>query len=182
MKTLRRVEELKAEQKRNRSIRNVALMCCMCAIVATSIMVPYYFGQGSLPGVIIGDDPQTPLSQFPFLVVDANAKTYTGSEKGYLLPTIEKATIQAGTLDLATTLYNPDENLYCLVFQVILPDSGECLLATGLVEPGMCVENPTLTKSFERGEHNAVLRISIHELGSYEFVGSVDVGYIISAT
>ena len=181
-KALRRADEIKAERKRRRSIRNTAILCCVCVFVATLIISPYYFRRGGLPGEYIGDDMQVPLWQLPYPPADESAETYKGAEKTFLVPAIEDAAVPAGATGIVMNLYNPAGNIYCFAFSIILPETGEYLYSSGLVGPGMCVENPTLSRALDRGGYNAVLRIAVYDGEDRGIVNSVDIGFSISVT
>ena len=111
---------------------------------------------------------------------DETAKPYTGAEPetvsadGVKIPGIENVTIPAGTADVHFFLLNPAENDCSLTFALVLKDTGETLFQSGLLAPGMYLEDVTLDRELNPGGYKAVLKIrcyapeDINEKGGWE--------------
>ena len=118
------------------------------------------------------EETEEPLGSLNmFLAADEKAKAYekpwTELEKrpDCLIPHYTGAFVSAvtGTADLA--LVNPEGNLYGLTFGITLEETGEILYASGLVLPGMCIEDfkfkaEALTNP---GEYAANLTIGVYD-------------------
>ena len=180
-RTLDRVEEIKAEQKRRQSNRKGVLMSSMCVFAVIVLISLSYFRQSNMPGgFTIDDHMRIPLGEFPFLQTDEAAKPFAGTEQVISVPVIGDVSMPAGAADMTITLYNPAKNLCNFVFDIILLETGEYIYSSGLVEPGMCVEDPTLSRALMQGDHDAVLRISVYDKGVNEYQSILDVNFKIT--
>ena len=118
---------------------------------------------------------------------DESAKPYTGAEPtmltadGVQIPDVKNVTIPADTTDAHILLFNPADNGCSLAFTIILADSGETLYASGLVAPGMCVEDIALSKGLPKGEYKATLAVAAYAAGDPVGTTVEEVGFIIQS-
>ena len=183
------IESKKIQRKKQRRKSMALFGLCTASVIIVILIVPFI----STPnGYILNDDPislgyspndyehtddeydyiiidenQIPLAVFAFPEADENAKPYTGAEQAIKIPDINNIIITADTVDINMPLYNPKENPYYFVFELILSDTGEILYKSGLIEPGMFIENLTLSRTLTTGEHDAVLKIYFYESESF---------------
>ncbi|MCL2517027.1 MAG: hypothetical protein FWF15_00560 [Oscillospiraceae bacterium] len=166
-RVLLRAEEIKAVRKHKRNlIQASAVTVCLCAMLfafAVLIFPLTDFHDITGPFMIPLSTPVMP---------DENAKPYTATELEYPLPLAEhkvilqsydSITIPANSPDVQIFLVNPTGNNCCFVFEITLEDTNEVLYISGLVKPGMYLENITLLKTLEKGEYNAVLVIYTYD-------------------
>jgi flagellar basal body-associated protein FliL len=110
------------------------------------------------------------------LYVDPNAKGYVAqtdnaeSTQGVAIPGWGSMTIPAGSKNITVDFYNPEDNagLYYLTFQLCLPDSSEdgyeVLYTSGLVKPGLHIQNIQLSRALSAGTYNAVIRVQPYRM------------------
>jgi len=181
-RALLRAEEIKTVKKKKRNfIQAAAITLSLCAaLVVISLLV--FPLQGDLLEII---GPFTiPLSA-P-LIPDENAKPYMGREIDYpdtfaenkfIIQSYDKIIIPANALDVQVFLVNPDSNRCFFVFKIILEETEEIIYVSGLVKPGMYLENITLLKALEKGEYNAVLEIHTYDLERYDFTQKSEITF-----
>lgn len=163
--------------KPRKHIRNIAAAACIVAVVGAGTINAIDGKSGQLS---LGED-HTPLAALPSVQTDETAKPYTGAApavltaEGVMIPNMESVTIPAGTADVRILLFNPADNDYSLAFEVAV--DGETLYASGLVEPGMCVEDITLSKRLARGEYKAILKVRIYGQESNSETGETGVEF-----
>lgn len=178
---LLRVDEIKAKRKRGRMMKRGAVaMLGLCA--ASVVIVLLIFPFGKLPDdYIFLDDEKIPLAALPSLQADENAKQYTGTEQGFIIPIISDVTITADTHDVNIVLFNQKDNPCYFVFEIVIEDTEEAIYVSGLIEPGMCIENLMLTKTLAQGKYDAVLKIHFYELETLTSINGADVSFTLSA-
>jgi len=73
-----------------------------------------------------------------------------------------KITMNEGELTAKVKLRNPEENtdLFYLRFEIVLKDSGELLYKSDLLEPGMEIKEANLTRTFEKGDYEAMVKVT----------------------
>ena len=98
---------------------------------------------------------------------------------GVQIPDVKNVTIPADTTDAHILLFNSADNGYNLAFEIVLADSGETLYSSGLVEPGMCVEDIILSAGLVSGEYKAVLNVRIVEQESNTETGGASVEFVL---
>ena len=177
-----RAAEIKADKNRRRKRWETAgIIFGICAMV--SVVVIVIFPITNLPDneYIFLNDEQTPIAAVPFPQIDENAKLYTGDEKEIIIPYIDNATISADTSEAIMVLFNPETNIYGFTFEISLKDTGETLYKSDLVEPGMCIENPKLSRTLTKGKYDAVLQIQFYELDNLILKNSAEVYFILLA-
>ena len=178
---LLRAEELKADKKRRRIQRTISILSlCTASVIIVLLIIPFgnlsdnYIGELSDES-LLNDDIQVPLADFSLPQIDENATLCTGTEQGITIPDIRNITIDADTLDISTTLFNPENNPYYFQYEIVLTNSDEAIYNSDLIKPGMCVETPTLARTLTKGEYDAVLKIHYYGMESYTFINSVDI-------
>ena len=148
----------------------------------------------AIVGISLHFAKQSPDSDSPYYrtsahapPIDSNARVYTGTEQeiidnhGLKILGYTTATIPAGTTDVSLLLLNPKDNVYSLTFEIVLEDAEETLYKSGLVEPGMVIEDITLTNKLRKGEHEATLRIRAYGPDGPVQTGGVDIDFILAA-
>ena len=110
------------------------------------------------------------------LVVDPNQGDYVAPEQqeigGIAIPGWGEIILPPNQTDIVVDFYNPDKNKdkYYLVFELRLITGAdqnkdyEVLYKSGLVEPGKHIQRITLSKSFEKGEYNAVMFVQPYKM------------------
>ena len=175
-RALLRAEEIKAAKKRrNRLLKTTAItgLCVACAAIILTVTPPIGINKNQ----VTIDDMPVPLAA-P-LIPDADAKPYngTGAENETIkIPNLyNKATIRAGTPEVEIALINPESNPCWFKFEITLADTGETIYISDLVAPSMCIENITLYKTLESGEHPANVTIKQYDLETLEKTGQISV-------
>jgi len=155
--------------------RYLAAACFMVAVIGIGVFVANIDSPGN--DYIFLPEENVPLAAplFP----DANAKPYTGGERGIAIPGIEDITIVADTADVQIILFNPADNDSDFMFEIIV--DGETRYTSGLVKPGMCIEGITLSKVLPEGEHKAELKIRALAPGQYIGMNGATVEFNIIA-
>jgi len=176
-------KEPRAEQVKKKNIRlkarNWLAIAAACVVVAIIGIIAFYLNSKP-PGIELPDNP-VPLAGSPFVQPDENAKPYTGEEKGVAIPDIRDVTIPADTTDVKMLLHNPEGNPYNFTFEIVLADTEETLFKSGLVKPGMCIEDIALDRGLAQGEYKAILKISYYEPGDITAAGGVDIDFTLIA-
>ena len=78
--------------------------------------------------------------------------------------------LPANKTDVTVNFYNPEENegLYYLTFELRLLDNSEkgyeVLYTSGLVEPGLHIQNITLSRGLEKGNYDAVIHVQPYHM------------------
>ena len=153
--------------KKSHLIIGVALML---ALVIGGFFLGYFLNQGddsSLPmqdGVYQTADPMKP---------DPNAKPY-GDVQAFpqnpapgniVMPGYSELRMHADTNVLKAVWINSEGNECYLRFTLKLSDTGETLYQSGLIAPGMAVEESLLSRTLSRGEYQAEILIEAFTLG-----------------
>ena len=81
-------------------------------------------------------------------------------EKSVTIPDIGDVVVAAGEVEVEMFLFNPAENIYGFIFEIVLVENDEIIYVSELVEPGKYIESVTLLKELTNGDHNAVLIIN----------------------
>ena len=172
-KALLRAHEIEAEKKHRRIInRRAAAIFGLFA--ASAVIALLIFPPGKLTGnrIFIYNE-QVPLAAYPILQADEYATKYFGAEQCISIPNVGDITAAAETHGLNAVLFNPVNNPCYFTFEIILTDKEESIYKSGLIEPGMCIENPALLKELEKGEYKAVLVIRFYDLESLDLINTV---------
>ncbi len=78
--------------------------------------------------------------------------------------------IPSDTTKIAVDFFNPEENadMYYLTFELRLPDDSaqgyEALYTSGLVAPGLHIQNITLTRALPAGEYDATIHVQPYRM------------------
>ena len=75
-----------------------------------------------------------------------------------------KSAVPADTTDIEMNLENPVGNPCYFTFELVLKDTNETLYTSKMVEPGKAITNVTLSHGLEKGEYQAVIKISTASL------------------
>jgi len=95
-------------------------------------------------------------------------------------PATENVILSAGSRYMPMELYNPENNIGWLVFEIMMADSRELIYVSEPVAPGEGIENISV-RPFETGEHKAILNISAYDIDDHNLLDSVNVDFIIYA-
>lgn len=112
------------------------------------------------------------------LTIDKNAGEYVAPvveesevpSKGVAIPGWGSLTIPVNTNDVIVDFMNPEANadLYYLTFELRLVDDSEqgyeVLYKSGLVEPGLHIQNITLSRGLEAGEYEAIIHVQPYRM------------------
>lgn len=111
------------------------------------------------------------------LEIDKNAGEYVApanqenvDSKNVAIPGWGSLKIPANKTEVTVDFYNPDENkdLYYLTFELRLPNDSEqgyeVLYKSDLVEPGLHIQNITLSKSLKKGTYDAVIHVQPYRM------------------
>jgi len=110
------------------------------------------------------------------LIVDPNQGDYVAPEQqeigGIAIPGWGEIILPPNQTDIVVDFYNPEKNAnkYYLKFQLRLitgsdPEKDyEVIYESGLVEPGKHIQRITLSRSFEKGEYDAVMFVQPYKM------------------
>ena len=84
--------------------------------------------------------------------------------EGIRIPGYPSITVPADTTDIEMNLENPVGNPCYFTFELVLKDTNETLYTSKMVEPGKAITNVTLSHGLEKGEYQAVIKISTASL------------------
>lgn len=112
------------------------------------------------------------------LSIDKNAGEYVApkseddevASQGVAIPGWGSLTIPVNTTEVVVDFMNPSENtdLYYLTFELRLlnnsEDGYEVLYKSGLVEPGLHIQNITLSRGLEEGEYDAIIHVQPYRM------------------
>ena len=171
-------EEVSEPIKKNKPHRRFFTYAAACAAIVIIGIGAIALNNNRSGGIIIENDP-VPLAAPMFLQADESSKPYTGGGHGIILPGIDSIVIPADTADVQILLYNPADNDFDLAFEITVDD--EIIYSSGLVEPGMCVEDITLAKGLAYGEYKAILEIRAYAPGDFTQTGSASVEFDLLA-
>jgi len=179
---LRRVDEIKTSTKRSRKRWGIAgILLGVCAL-ASAIAILTWPASPHAPYIGI-EAERVPLAA-P-LLPDENAVPYKGETKDaaplVALPGYESVTVPAGSQQIEMMLLNPEGNPCYFTFEIALKDTEETIYVSGLVGSGMCIENPALSRTLDKGEYKAVLMIRAYELYSYSAMNGASVDFTLIA-
>jgi len=115
-------------------------------------------------------DNQTPATGGMSLIIDENAKLYTGNNpedrggaaSGIKIPGYGTVTLPANTTDVKMILLNPEGNTCYFTFELIV--KGESYFISNMIEPSMCIEDLKLTKPLKKGEYKAILKVRTYTM------------------
>ncbi len=107
---------------------------------------------------------------------DINAGEYVEPEadntvsKGISVPGWNSLSIPKNKKEVTVDFYNPEENegLYHLTFELRLPDESEqgyeVLYKSGLVDPGLHIQNITLSRELDAGIYDAMIHVQPYRM------------------
>ena len=170
-----RAEEIQEARRRVR-IMTPIVISGICAAFVALYVTAFPFSKPPENQIYIGDMP-VPLAA-P-LTPDNDAVPYNGAgaetESIIKIPSYDAAVMTTGSPDAKVALYNPEGNTCWFTFEITLADTGETLYTSGMVAPSMCLENITLNKTLNEGEHTAYVTIREYDVETLEKTGQVSV-------
>lgn len=110
---------------------------------------------------------------------DPNAGEYVDHEKksskpeGISVPGWNTLNIPKNEKEVAVDFYNPEENegRYQMTFELRLPDESsqgyEVLYKSGLVDPGLHIQNITLSHELEKGVYDATIHVQPYRMDEH---------------
>ena len=181
-RALRRADEIRIHIKHRRkwlSITGIIFSVCAVMSVIVAVLLPI----GPSGHYAFLDDALVPLSSL--LLPDENAVPYTDDNPNgnsvYILPSYNCVDIASNNRNAIMVLFNPENNSCLFTFEIALKDDKEPVYTSELVEPGMCIKNPALSKVLEKGEHKAILTIWVYDLKSLALIGSASGNFSLFA-
>lgn len=134
------------------------------------VAVILLLGAGICFGMLLNRKPaQAPTGGVSF---DPDAGEYKdpdgaedGDNQGVSIPGWGTIELPANETEVTVDFHNPEENegSYNLTFEIRLPDDSEqgyeVLYTSGLVKPGLHIQNITLSRALEAGEYDAVIHV-----------------------
>ena len=151
----------------NRAYIAVFSAACIVLILMAYAFVNTFNGN---PNFLIIPEKNVPLTELPFTKTDENAKSYAGDERCIIIPAVDGVTIPADARDVRMLLLNPEGNAYYLAFEIILADNEETLFSSGLLEPGMCLDEITISRGLSKGGFNAVIKIRAYNMDDFTII------------
>lgn len=103
--------------------------------------------------------------------IDPNAGEYVEPKKeetvskGISIPGWDALNIPKNEKEVTVDFYNPEENtgMYYLTFELRIPDESEqgyeVLYKSGLVDPGLHIQNITLSRELSSGDYDAIIHV-----------------------
>jgi len=163
------------QEKKNsldRRFTPAVLAACLVLFVAAGILIHSFIGGGSQ--FVDIPESRTPLAGYQ------PPPGQTGAPR-VEIPGIENITIPADTRDVSIRLFNPENNVFDFVFELILMDTSEVLFTSEKVPPGTSFEDISLTRSLTRGEYDAVLKIQTYTPAENTSAGIIRVDFRLTA-
>ncbi|MCL1981891.1 MAG: hypothetical protein FWG53_02205 [Clostridiales bacterium] len=183
-RALRRADEIKADRKRMRKRLGAAgTILSMCAVVLIVVVAKLPTADMTNDRYLFLDNEQVPLAalQLP----DDNARPFTEIETAngpdYALPGYETVTVPAETTRVEMALLNPEGNSCLFTFEVVLKGMDASLYESGMVAPGMCIENFSLLQPLPKGEHKAAVIIRAYMADTFAFISKASVEFTLIA-
>ena len=148
------------------STLSIVTFCIALTLAGTNL--PRLFKR-SEPAIDLNDDP-VPLGA---PTIKDGFKAHTANEVVILIPEIKDLIVAAGETDVELLITNPIDNMYSFTFGITLKDTGEIIYSSSLVEPGKSLEEITLDRELEAGEHKAVLAIDVYDMEALELINEI---------
>lgn len=151
------------------------IIICLCVIIIGGVV--YFKNQNQQNG--------TSDSAFePDLDPDAKAQSDEetgGKPDGIRIPGYPSITIDADTKDVKMNLMNPEGNPCYFTFEIILKEKNETIYTSKMVEPGKAITDVTLTRSLDKGEYPAVIKITTASLEDGSTMNGAEVETVLIA-
>ena len=169
-------------RRRRRQVEAAGMILSTCAVVlvCVTVIIPMMGPAGDTYINIDEEDP--PFAAL--LLPDTNAVPYdeikTREIPNVSIPFYDEVNVSADSRELKMILLNPEDNQYRFVYEIELDDSGETLYKSGLVQPGMMIENPKMSTELESGDYRAILKIRFYELTNLKPMNGADVRITLS--
>lgn len=102
------------------------------------------------------------------IVLDADAVSWEGpqappDQEGIRIPGYGPLLFPAGEERVSLTLYNPEENDCYFVFSLYLDEETEPLYTSDYVQPGMAIQEVTLSRGLEAGEYALYIKMETYD-------------------
>ena len=151
-------------------------------IIALAVLIALLI-TGLVLFLVLSEDAEPPKGG---IVYDPNAGEYdpdnplyqgSSSGNGISIPGFGTWTIPPNVTKVVTDFYNPPKNAgkYDMTFEVWIPEDPkdltkgyEVIYTSGLVKAGDHIQNVTLSRSFEKGEYDAVLHVQPYTADEYQ--------------
>lgn len=153
------------EKNKKKKIIFIIILCIIIAIISMII------------GIKIASKQQGPSTGGVSLEIDKNAGEYVkpttdndAQSKNVAIPGWGSLTIPANQTEVTVDFKNPEENegLYYLTFELRILNNSEqgyeVLYTSGLVEPGLYIQNITLARELEKGTYDAVVHVQPYRM------------------
>lgn len=149
-----------------RKNRNIILMMLaavlICTVLVLGLMIKSCSGQNTLETSARKNNEYS-------ADIDPDARKWDGvsgtesimKTRGISVPGYPSITVRSGTKNVTASLLNPEGNPCNFVFELVLADTGEVLYRSKQVPPGKAVTNLMFSKPLDKGEYNALLKISM---------------------
>ena len=83
---------------------------------------------------------------------------------GIRIPGYKSITIEADTTEVSVNLQNPEKNTCYFVIRLVLPDMGETLYESKMIEPGKGLYSIMLSRALETGTYSAQLQYEPYDM------------------
>jgi len=140
----------------------------------------YYMLHGNAPLTEIPGG-QAPLTGFP-LQPEADAKACGFNGQGIEFLGVNDLTVEKGATNADMLLLNPKENQCYFTFEIVLKDTGNSLYSSGLVKPGMCIDEITLPSELPEGGHSAIIKIRAFSLEDLSEMNGADMEFYLTVS
>ena len=180
MKEKENIENIENEKtKEKNKIFKIALMMILILLIGIGI------GSCSC-GKKNNDHIKIPMEKEPVPELDSSAGEYVKPEQqnpngGVAIPGWGTLTIPANkTTNIKVDLFNPEANvdLYYLTFEIRLPNDSaegyETLYKSGLVEPGLHIQEIALTRPLDAGEYDAIIHVQPYRISDKSTTNNAD--------
>jgi len=116
------------------------------------------------------------------VVATVGATVGTIDGPGYLVSDYDgKAITVSNGRHAQIILFNQESNPCSLTFEIVLLDTGKSLYKSGLVAPGMCLEDVELDETLDAHEHSAILIISAYDSSNLEIMDNTRMEITLTA-
>ena len=164
-----RLNNGRKERKSDMKKKHIVLLILLILLIAIA---------GVLIGLKLADKPETSTSNGGVgLQVDSNAGEYVEPEtenaspsQGVAIPGWGTITIPANQTDVVVDFFNPEANegLYYLTFELRLLDDSEqgyeVLYTSGLVEPGLHIQEIALSRGLDSGTYETIIHVQPYRM------------------
>jgi len=116
------------------------------------------------------------------LRMDGDAKAYSFKEQCIEFPGTDDVRMSAESTDVKMLLLNPKNNSCYFSFEIILKNTGSPLYSSGLVKPGMCIDEIALPSGLPKGRYGAIMKIHAYSLKDLTEINGVDEEFYLTVS